>query len=149
MWAEIEGGRPRKFSPRDLAERSNEDEELRHGYLLLDNAAAFVPAQLERHYPEDWLELRNGAPRLKPHYRRYSPIEVQVDTRGKAAGEGLPAWFVPGSFRFCLNPDCAVHYEGRRSDLSKLSGLSSEGRSSATTVLALSALKHLIGRRPQ
>ena len=145
VWAETEGGRPRKFSPRDLAERSNEDEELRHGYLLPDNAAAFVPAQLERHYPENWLELRNGAPRLKPHYRRYSPIEVQVDTRGKTAGEGLPAWFVPGSFRFCLNPDCAVHYEGRRSDLSKLSGLSSEGRSSATTVLALSALKHLIG----
>ena len=72
----VGGNRGRKAAqvqPRDLAERSNEDEELRHGYLLPDNAAAFVPAQLERHYPEDWLELRNGAPRLKPHYRRYKP----------------------------------------------------------------------------
>ena len=71
---------------------------------------------------------------------------MQVDTRGVVASEGLPAWFIPGSFRFCLNPKCAAYYDGSvRSDLSKLSGLSSEGRSSATTVLALASLKHLIG----
>ncbi len=32
-----------------------------------------------------------------------------------------------------------------RNEFTKLSGLSSEGRSSATTILALSALKHLPG----
>ncbi len=42
--------------------------------------------------------------------------------------------FIPGSFRFCLK--CDIYYDGSvRSDLSKLSGLSSEGRSSATTIL--------------
>ncbi len=55
-------------------------------------------------------------------------------------------WFIPGSFRFCLRPDCDAYYDGSmRSDVSKLSALSSEGRSSATTVLALSAMKYLIG----
>ena len=54
----------------------------------------------------------------------------------------------PGSFlhrfRFCLNPECSAYYDGSvRSDLTKLSGLSSEGRSSATTMLALSSLKYL------
>ena len=69
-----------------------------------------------------------------------------MNTNGGVAGEGLPAWLIPGSFRFCLNPECDAYYDGSiRSDLSKLSGLSSEGRSSATTMLALSSLKHLIG----
>ena len=54
--------------------------------------------------------------------------------------------FIPGPFRFCLHPDCDAYYDGGvRSDMTKLSGLSSEGRSSATTVLALSSLKHLVG----
>ena len=55
-----------------------------------------------------------------------------------------------GSFRFCLNPECDAYYDGSmRSDLSKLSGLSSEGRSSATTMLALFSLKapHWYGSR--
>ena len=39
-----------------------------------------------------------------------------------------------------------MSYDGStRSDISKLSSLSSEGRSSATTVLTLSSLRYLIG----
>jgi len=92
------------------------------------------------------MEFRDGAPRLKSHFRKYRPARVQVNTVGSVSSEGLPAWFIPGSFRFCLNPECKANYDGSvRSDLSKLSGLSSEGRSSATTMLALSSLKHLIG----
>ncbi|KAA3418388.1 hypothetical protein F1715_11285 [Streptococcus pneumoniae] len=76
--------------------------------------------------------------------RAWSSSPVRVDTSGQVVTDGLPAWFIPGSFRFCLH--CGVAYDGSvRSDLTKLSGLSSEGRSSATTVLTLSALKYLIG----
>ena len=111
-----------------------------------DCSGAFNPADLEGQYPENWLEFTGGAVRLKSHFQRYRPIGVNVDMRGGIASEGMPAWFIPGSFRFCLNPECDARYDGSvRSDLSKLSGLSSEGRSSATTVLALSSLKHLIG----
>ena len=56
----------------------------------------------------------------------------------------MPVWFIPESFRFCLNRDCTVHFDGNVSELTKLSSLSSEGRSSATTVLALSSLRYLI-----
>lgn len=145
VWADTEGGRPGKFRPRELAERSHENDNLRYGCLMPDHAGEFDPDDLER-YPEGWLEFHRGAARLKPHYRRYRPIAVRLDTLGEISGEGLPAWFIPGAFRFCLNPACSACYEGSaRSDLSKLSGLSSEGRGSATTVLALSALKHLVG----
>lgn len=110
-----------------------------------DPEGRFDSADRATRYPEEWLEFPGGEVRLKAHYRKYRPLEVHVDTMGNVAADGLRMWFVPGSFRFCLNPDCDAFYSGRAGDLSKLSYLSSEGRSSATTVLALAALKHLIG----
>ena len=146
VWAKLVANQPDAFSPRDLSERSNEAEDVLFGYLMPDRAGEFDPTDLEGQYPEDWLEFQKGTAQLKYHFRRYCPVGVQVDTHGRVASAGLPAWFIPESFRFCLNPDCDKHYDGNvQSDLSKLSGLSSEGRSSATTVLALSSLKHLIG----
>ena len=111
-----------------------------------DPSGDFDQNDLEGSFPEDWLEFPGGEPRLKPYYRRrYHPLSVQVDTEGVVAEDGLSGWYIPGSFRFCLNGDCDAYYSGRQGDLSKMSGLSSEGRSSATTVLAMSSLKYLIG----
>ena len=144
VWATMAGKQPQGFSPRELTERSNEDEDLQYGYLMADSEGIFDPTDLEGHYPEDWLEFSEGTARLKPNYRRYRPLPVQVDTSGQVTADALPAWFIPGSFRFCLH--CGIAYDGSvRSDLTKLSGLSSEGRSSATTLLTISALKYLIG----
>lgn len=144
VWANLADKAPEAFTPRELTERSNDDESLQYGYLMPDSEGIFNPDDLERHYPEEWLEYRDGIARLKANYRRYRPLSVRVDTSGQVVTDRLPAWFIPGSFRFCLH--CGVAYDGSvRSDLSKLSGLSSEGRSSATTVLTLSALKYIIG----
>ena len=104
----------------------------------------FDPADLAARYPEEWLEFRGDEVRLKPHFRQYQPLDARVDTTGEIAADGLPAWFVP-DFRFCLNPECDAVHAGRVGDHTKLSYLSSEGRSSATTVLTLAALKHLMG----
>jgi len=146
VWARLVAQQPASFTPRDLSERSNEDQDVQFGYLMPDSAALFAPDDWEGQYPEDWLEFPDGTARLKSHFRRYRPHAVQVNTQGSSVGEGLPAWFIPGSFRFCLHPDCGAYYDASmRSDLSKLAGLSSEGRSSATTMLALSSLKYLIG----
>ena len=146
VWAKLVGKQPHTFDPRDLSERSNDDENVQFGYLMPDPSGLFDPADTENRYPEDWLEFRGDEIRLKSHFRKYRPFSVRVDTRGAVSGDGLPAWFIPGAFRFCLHPDCDAHYDGSvRSDMTKLSGLSSEGRSSATTVLALSSLKYLIG----
>lgn len=145
VWAQLEAKQPAAFIPRELSERSSDEEDLLYGYLMPDSQGVFDPANIERHYPEDWLEFHSGVPRLKAYYKRYCPIPVCVDTLGKIAADGMPAWFVPEAFRFCLNSACDAYYGGKGSELGKLSGLSSEGRSSATTVLALSALRHLIG----
>lgn len=133
-----------EFSPRNLSERSHEDGDIQYGYLMPDSEGCFDPSSLEN-YPENWLELRKGTPRIKPSYRPYRPQKFYVDTLGKSSTEGLQAWFIPKSFRFCLNPKCEANYEGKVGEITKLSGLSSEGRSSATTMLVLSSLRYLIG----
>ncbi len=146
VWAKKVNDRPHSFDPRELGERSHQDEDVGFGYLMPDPSGDFDQNDLEGNFPEDWLEFPGGEPRLKPYYRRrYHPLSVQVDTEGVVAEDGLSGWYIPGSFRFCLNGDCDAYYSGRQGDLSKMSGLSSEGRSSATTVLAMSSLKYLIG----
>ena len=145
VWARLANKEPYRLEPRELGERSNEEECVEYGFLMPDPTCDFDENDLEGRFPEDWLEFFRGEARLKPYYRRYRPIGVRIDTEGVIAEKGLFGWFLPGSFRFCLNRDCDAYYPGRRGDLSKLSGLSSEGRSSATTVLAMSSLKYLIG----
>ena len=146
VWAKVASKEPQAFEPRDLSERSSDNDEVQYGYLMPDPAGVFDADQPDSRYPEDWLEFREDEARLKPHFRKYRPLQVRIDTTGSVAAGGLPAWFVPGPFRFCLSPDCDAYFDGSvRSEFTKLSGLSSEGRSSATTVLAFSSLKHLIG----
>ena len=147
VWANLVDKRPASFEPRDLSERSNDDDEVRYGFLMPDPDGVFdAEASPETVYPEEWLDFLGDEVKLKSHFRKYQPIRVRINTLGETAAEGMPAWFIPDSFRFCLQPDCEAYFGGEvRSDLTKLSGLSSEGRSSATTVLALASLKHLIG----
>ncbi|MXW11080.1 MAG: DEAD/DEAH box helicase [Gammaproteobacteria bacterium] len=145
VWASLSGRDPTAFEPRELSERSTDEEDVQYGYLMPDPAGMFDASDLDR-YPEDWLEHPGGEARLKRHFRSRRPRLVRVDPRGSVKAGGLAVHYVPEAFRFCLNPGCDAHFDGTvRNEFTKLSGLSSEGRSSATTILALSALKHLIG----
>ncbi len=141
VWTTLGAGKPIEFSRRDLFERSTDDEDEQIGYLMPGDSAE---GSLEDMCPEEWLESKRGLVRIKSHYRKYAPIRLAVDSSGKVVPSGMDAWYVPRSFRFCLK--CLTQHSPRkRSDIAKLSGLSGEGRSSATTVLVLSALKYLIG----
>ena len=144
VWASLAGKQPRAFLPRELSERSSDEEGVRYGYLMPDPEGTFDASDLGR-YPEDWLEYVRGKARLKRHFRARRPLGLQVDTKGCITADGLLVRYIPEAFRFCLNPDCSARFDGTvRNEFTKLSGLSSEGRSSATTILALSALKYLI-----
>ena len=50
-------------------------------------------------------------------------------------------WFIPKPFLTCLN--CGILYDKKTSEYTKLARLSSEGRSTATTLLALSSVTRL------
>ena len=70
------------------------------------------------------------------------PRQIHVASDGRLESGGMVGQFISTPFRFCLS--CGVAYGGRaRADFAKLATLGTEGRSTATTVLSLSAVRHL------
>ena len=97
-------------------------------------------------YPESWLEnTRHGELRLKPNYRKLMVQRITLGTDGVESASGVPFWFLPGKFRFCLR--CGETHDPQGRDANRLVGLSMEGRSSATTVLVSSVLRWMHDRR--
>jgi ATP-dependent helicase YprA (DUF1998 family) len=137
------------LAPRALAERA-EDDEHEAGFLYLDpeEQVQLDPLQLL----EDWVELdAAGQPRLKRDKRQAVPRRVAVLPEGRlreeaplADEEATAAWWFPAPFRYCLA--CQVTYASERErDFGKLAELSTEGRSTATTLLSLATVTALRG----
>lgn len=133
------------YAPRELTDRAAADA----GFLYFseDNPwpDADLAALLDR-VPEDWVEEHRGTSRVKRAQSEHLPQSVCVlpDGRLATAGDGLAGHFVTAPFRFCLH--CGVAYNARQSsDFGKLSALGAGGRSTATTILSLSAVRHMRG----
>ena len=112
VW-DTEGPEGRAFDVRNIEERQNEDEQVKFGFLMPDGRGLWEPENLER-YPESWLEERaDGEWRIKSAQRKKIPQSVKVRADGVITTEpGLQAWFIPGSFRFCLA--CGVAHVRRK-----------------------------------
>lgn len=108
------------------------------GYLM--------PAPAENDWNDDLLpeEWRDARGRVKSNYRDRVPQPVWVQADGTFSDQpgsgGIKMWHQPAPFSLCLS--CGEFYTARESDFSKLASLSSEARSSATTVLATALLRH-------
>lgn len=138
VWREEQGGviyRPREID--DISSDDNDD--IKFGFLCPANSNQQYQGQLEE-LPEIWLDLTKSQPKIKPGYRKVIPIATRVDAQGNE-GRGEHYWFIPGKFRFCLH--CSFVNEAHGKDINRLASLSGEGRSSATTMLTLSALRQL------
>lgn len=126
-----------RFLPHPVGVES-EDNKGRAGYLML------APPERdwsEEQIPEEW---RSANGRLKPNWRGRVPTAVWVlpdGTFSSAPREGAPKmWWQEAPFSLCLN--CGEFYTAREREFGKRASLSSEARSSATTVLATSLLRH-------
>ena len=131
------------FQARDITDKYEGEEETA-GYLYHnpDNVwPSDREAQIDR-LPPDWLEDVNGIIGIKQSSRKYLPKPFVVAPDGREAPDGLECQYLSAPFRFCLN--CGVSYQARQaSDIGKLSSLGIEGRSTATTILTLSAIRQL------
>lgn len=138
-----DGVEGRTFAVRSIEEREHEDDGVKAGLLVPDASGnLWDPADPES-YPETWVEERvDGEWRLKSAHKKFVPQAVKVRSDGVLTqSEGLPAWFIPGSFRFCLS--CGVTHTTNGKESLRLTSLSGEGRSSATTMLTLASLRYL------
>ncbi|MBW2072408.1 MAG: DEAD/DEAH box helicase [Deltaproteobacteria bacterium] len=135
--------RQRIFGPRELSDRYH-DEQSEAGFLYHNPANPWpedYDAILDR-VPDDWLEESSGIARLRRNRRHDLPVAITVAPDGREADAGVCYFYVKAPFRFCLN--CGVSYGARQvSDIGKLASLGTEGRSTATTILSLSAIRHL------
>ncbi len=134
----------RKVMPREFRDYAADDES-DAGYLYLNTENPWprdLQELIERDYlPDDWLEERNGVHRVRGHRRSKLPQHIRVLSDGDEDDEGQECVYISSPFMFCLN--CGVSYAARQSEFGKLATLSSEGRSSATTLLSLSAIRAL------
>lgn len=141
VWRSEQGAT--RYSPREIDDVTADDnDDVRFGFLC--------PLQEEQVYqgrlgdlPEAWIDLTRAEPKIKSNYKKAVPYESQIDPQG-AEGRGERYWYIPGKFRFCLN--CAELHEAHGKDIHRLASLSGEGRSSATTILTLSALRQLFAQ---
>ncbi|MGH9119070.1 MAG: DEAD/DEAH box helicase [Acidimicrobiales bacterium] len=131
--------------PRALGEQDPEQGEAAFLHLSADNP--FPSDDYLERLPDDWIEEdRNGLRRVRRDRQDWVPRPVGVHPDGTLGSPGEPGTLaghlVPTPFRFCLH--CGVAYSfTTRSDISKLTTLGLEGRSTATTMLSLSILRYL------
>ncbi len=96
---------------------------------------------IEELIPAEWLDKKGN---VRKSWRDRVPREVWVKPDGgfyRTATDGaVRMLWQSGGFWLC--PACGEYYTARHGEFSKLVRLSSEGRSSATTVLAVSLLRH-------
>ncbi len=117
------------------------------GFLYLGSERPWpdeVEADIDR-VPDDWREEKpDGRLVVRADRKQHLPSIVHVAPDGRESPAGLRLVWVPAPFRFCLS--CGVEYSGRQTrDLGKLSTLGSGGRSSATSLLSLTAVRSLRG----
>ncbi len=132
----------------------------RSGYLALNRTAGteqdgsdldlWTDDDLDR-LPETWFKETKRDGRVISKDRRadipqrlfvYPDGRIETGAVAKtAAYRPVACWFVPHPFRICLH--CGVVHDGKSSEFSKLTRLSSEGRSTATTLLCLSSISEL------
>jgi len=128
-----------QFTPREIDDVASDDDSKGFGFLAPLREGQQYRGQMED-LPESWLDIAGAVPKIRPNYKKAVPQEIRIDAQGNE-GRGESFWFTPGKFRFCLN--CGFTHESYGRDANRLSSLSGEGRSSATTMLTLSALRQL------
>lgn len=132
VWRSSDG----TFTPREIDDTAPEDD-VSAGFLCLKDTEEYKGTN---DLPESWFDTSRAEPRLKPSYKNAVPEEILVNAQGKR-GSGEAYWFIPGKFRFCLN--CGTLHEAHGRDINRLSSLSGEGRSSASTMISLAVLQQL------
>jgi len=145
--ADLEG---RTIAPRALSERQGE-EGAEPGFLFASERNPWplqAHEQLDR-LPVDWLEEVAGVRRVRKDREKYLPQKALLGPGGGPVTDGALFWWLPAPFRLCLA--CGVSYpiQSRASDFGRLATLSSEGRSTATSILSLSVLQRARDQAPE
>ncbi|MXZ96946.1 MAG: DEAD/DEAH box helicase [Acidimicrobiaceae bacterium] len=145
-------GQGEVLAPRDLGERTASDAQ--PGFLFIapepgdqwDQPWPVDTEGIRARLPPDWFDADD---RLRDARRGDVPVPLWVAADGSLhhsdASDGTQTtmgFWLTAPFRFCMR--CEMSYaDPRGSDFSRLAPLDSQGRSTATTITSLAAIRHL------
>lgn len=121
------------------------DQDIHEGYLTLNEPDLWEDADIDR-LPDNWFNkpTKQNTRKPKKDYAPHIPQRLQLLPDGTVTLsllKGTTCWFIPKPFLTCLQ--CGVVHDRKKNEFTKLSRLSSEGRSTATTLLCLSTVSRL------
>ena len=129
---------------------NDSSEDIEEGYLALDETDLWSHDDLDS-LPDNWFrETKQYGRRVDQKYEKFIPRKLYLYPNGTIetgavadikVDKPTAFWFIPKPFLTCLN--CGILYDKKTSEYTKLARLSSEGRSTATTLLALSSVTRL------
>ncbi|MDJ0534658.1 MAG: DEAD/DEAH box helicase [Xenococcaceae cyanobacterium MO_207.B15] len=133
-----------------IAIDNDSDEDIEEGYLTLDEPDLWSDADQDL-LPDNWFkETKTYGRKVKKEYEKFIPHKLYIYPNGtikqgavtdSKAGKCNSFWFIPKPFLTCLN--CGIVYDRKPKEYTKLARLSSEGRSTSTTLLCLSSVTRL------
>ncbi|NLJ10861.1 MAG: DEAD/DEAH box helicase, partial [Treponema sp.] len=139
-----------RWSPREIDVLFPSDAEDKFGFLV-PTGEDFDFDGSDESLPDFWVEQRASGLQVKNEYKKFVPKKICLDERGQVVAsthvQGNEFWYIPGHIRFC--PRCGMVHEPMGKDINRLSSLSGEGRSSATTMITMSVLKNLFAEEAE
>ena len=133
------------LTPREFGEiLTDEEKDIASGYLVTDMDVWNPEKDLEK-LPDAWVQVdKLGNYRIQKKYSKKLPKKIFYDQKGNySESDEYPfvGWFMQAKLLF--DPTCGAQYNPQTSERTKLTRLSSEGRSTSTTVLSFSILNQL------
>lgn len=114
------------------------------GYILFDNGEELWKEDNIYDLPENW-KKKSDQSILENYYESKVPQKIWVSKNGDFSenedASKKQAWFLP--CHLLLDPTSGVIFDSRVHEFTKLMRLGNEGRSTATTITALSTIKAL------
>jgi superfamily II DNA/RNA helicase len=127
---------------RDKRELSQAD--FLDGYILFEYDEPLWSKQFIEDLPDTW-KKQNNQQKLDNYYEFLVPKEIWIDNYGGFSDNQddtkIKAWFIP--CHLMIDPTSGVLFDTKTHEFTKLMKLGNEGRSTATTITALSTIKAL------
>lgn len=155
VWIDAQNSRvvPRKL---DDTQPESAQKDIRYGFLTpVEGLPDGLDVPLlndslpETAYPDVCFTFTHDGQKLKDSFAGNGarPIAVSLTPQGGFAANAAPThWLWRGHYRLCLECKDVNSTNGR--DTNRLAGISGEGRSTATTIITLEALRLMFAERP-
>ena len=155
VWIDDANGRvtPRKL---DDTQPDSAKENIRYGFLTPVEglpeelaAPALNDSIPDSAYPDECFTFARGGQKLKESFAKDGarPKAVSLSPQGEFVANAKPThWLWRGHYRLCLECKDVNSANGR--DTNRLVGISGEGRSTATTIITLEALRLMFAEQP-